>query len=272
MENKMNEVMKQDMTEEVLAQVEERILKLERETKDNKEYNAHNLAADAVRIAEEVIKEYLRNPCYTVHFASGDPNSKTHIMSIDLMPYVTCHPRCRETCGKIDAGKKYNGKRCYAFRLMYRNPATCARYAVNTALAILDPETFWQDVEHMLYTQRFVRCFVAGDAFLPGWFERLCKAAENNPHCKIQAFSKCYEIVNDYIDKNGALPKNLVILLSGWEEMKPDNPHNLPISDVYDSELPEGWLSCGGNCLQCACVGLGCWKAQNGDVVGLKKH
>ena len=45
-----------------------------------------------------------------------------------------------------------------------------------------------------------------------------------------------------------------------------------PESRVFDETLPEGWLGCCGNCLECCCIGTGCWKAQKGEIVGLKKH
>lgn len=254
-------------TELAMDIISEKIAAVIAATKGNKDYNAHNLATDALAIARDVLKEIPG-----VQFIPGDPNSKTGIMSIDLLPYVTCHGRCRNTCGLIRKGCKYNRGKCYAFKLIYRNARTCARYAINTALAMDTPEIFWEGVSFFMKSQRYVRCFVSGDANLPGFFDSLCKALIDNPHCMVQGFSKCYEVVNAYIDKHGALPANLRLLLSGWDDMKPDNPHGLPVSDVYDEVLPDGWLSCGGNCLNCACVGLGCWKAQNGDVVGLKKH
>ena len=247
--------------------ITEKVAELIAETIGNKNYNAFNLASDALKIAREVIANIPG-----VEFIPGEPNSKTGIKSIDLLPLVTCACVARETCGKINSGCKYNKGRCYALKLLYRNPATCARYAINTALAIDKPAAFWEGVNSLLYCERFVRLFVAGDANLPGFAEKLVEVVEKNPHCKVQGFTKCYDKFNAIIEKRGSLPENLVLLFSGWEELKPTNPHNLPISDVYDENLPEGWLSCGGNCLECACVGLGCWKAQKGDVVGLKRH
>lgn len=255
------------ITKEIAGQIADII----QATKENADYNAHNLAADALRIARRVIMEN-GGADSGAEFIPGEPNTKTGIKSIDLLPSVTCPARCRETCGKIDKGRKFNGKRCYAFRLMYRNANTCARYAINTALLLDYPDVFWRGVDRLLKTERFVRCFVAGDAAVPGFYDRLCKELIENPHCKIQGFSKCYEVINTYIDNNGKLPDNMKQLLSGWDGLEPVNPHNLPVSKVYDEELPEGWLSCGGNCLNCACVGLGCWKAETGDIVGLKKH
>ena len=203
-----------------------------------------------------------------VHFSEG--NSKTHMPSLDLLPLITCHGRCRELCGKVKTGGYLPP--CYAARIANRFPDVMKNYAENTALALYRPEQYWKEVNERMQSCRFMRLFVSGDAIIAGYFERLCSALENNPHVEMQGISKCYEVVNRYIDAHGALPKNLHLLLSGWNEMHPDNPHNLPESMVYDDTLPDGWLSCGGNCANCACVGLGCWKASAGDVVGLKKH
>lgn len=203
-----------------------------------------------------------------VHFSDG--NSKTHMPSIDLLPLLTCHGRCRELCGKVKPGKYLPP--CYAARIANCRPAALRNYAENTALAIHRPAQYWQEVSEKMYTCRFMRLFVSGDMIIPGYFEHLCEALQKNPHCHIQGFTKCYETVNRYIDEHGALPENLHLLFSGWYDAQPINPHHLPESAVYDGELPEGWLSCGGNCAHCSCVGLGCWKATAGDIVGLKKH
>ena len=203
-----------------------------------------------------------------VHFSEG--NSKTHMPSIDLLPVITCHGRCRELCGKVKPGRYLPD--CYAARIANRLPDCMKNYAENTALAIFRPEQYWTEVSNKMRCSRFMRLFVSGDMIIAGYFDRLCKALEGNPHCEIQGFTKCYEIVNRYIDNHGKLPDNLHLLLSGWYDVQPINPHKLPVSAVYDEVLPDGWLSCGGNCAECSCIGLGCWKASAGDVVGLKKH
>lgn len=203
-----------------------------------------------------------------VHFSEG--NNKTHMPSLDLLPLLTCHGRCREMCGKVPDGKYLPP--CYAAKIVNCRPACMKNYAENTALAIFRPDQYWQEVNEKMLSCRFMRLFVSGDAIINGYFERLCSALESNPHVEMQGFSKCWEIVNRYIDTHGALPKNLHLLLSGWGNRHPDNPHNLPESMVFEKTLPDGWLSCGGNCAHCACIGLGCWKAAAGDVVGLKKH
>lgn len=203
-----------------------------------------------------------------VHFSEG--NSKTHMPSLDLLPLVTCHGRCRELCGKTPEGKYLPP--CYAARIANRLPDAMRNYAENTALALYRPAQYWQEVNDKMKSCRFMRLFVSGDMIIAGYLENLCKALENNPHVDMQGFTKCYETVNRYIAEHGSLPKNLHLLMSGWYEQQAINPHNLPESRVYETDLPDGWLSCGGNCANCACVGLGCWKASAGDIVGLKKH
>lgn len=263
----MNTTYKND-TEKAMEIISNSILSLIQATKKDNSYNAQALAIDALKIARDYFKN---NPGAIIEFIPGEPNSKTGIKSIDLLPFVTCHKRCRNTCGEIKQGRKFNKGKCYAYKLMYRNPATCARYAINTALLFYRPAVFWKGVEMLVHCERFVRCFVAGDAVHPDFFSNLFQIMINNKHCMIQGFTKCYENYNRALKKYGK-QENIKFLLSGWNEMKPINPYNAPISDVYDDTLPEGWLSCGGSCLQCACVGLGCWKASDGDVVGLKKH
>lgn len=197
-------------------------------------------------------------------------NSKTHMYAIGLLPILTCHGRCHESCGKIQNGRYLPD--CYACKYVNRFRSSMERLAINTALAIHKPDRYWKEVSAFMNGQRFMRLFDSGDMIISGYFAGLCRALIENPHCHLQGFTKCYEIVNKYIDANGGLPGNLHLLFSGWYENLPDNPHGLPESRVYDDVLPDGWLSCGGDCRNCACVGLGCWKAERGDIVGLKKH
>jgi len=204
------------------------------------------------------------------HVYFSENNGKTHMPTIDLLPLVTCHGRCRELCGKIEKGKALPP--CYAAKMVNRFPSLMQHYAENTVLAIHKPEQYWQEVSNKMRVSRFMRLFGSGDMIINGYFENLCKALIDNPHCEIQGFTKCYEIVNRYIKEHGHLPKNLHLLFSGWYETLPINPYSLPESRVFDEVLPEGWLGCCGNCMECCCIGTGCWKAEKGEIVGLKKH
>ena len=205
-----------------------------------------------------------------VHVYFSENNSKTNMPTIDLLPLVTCHGRCRELCGKVEKGRFLPV--CYAARYTNRLPDVMRHYAENTVLAIHKPDVYWQDIADKMKVSRFMRLFGSGDMIINGFFDRLCACLENNPHCEVQGFTKCYEIVNRYIAEHGSLPKNLHLLFSGWFDYTPINPNQLPESRVFDNELPEGWLGCCGNCLECCCIGTGCWKAEKGEIVGLKKH
>ena len=225
--------------------------------------------ADKIRAAFEAARARLEaGEEMHVYFSEG--NSKTHMPSIDLLPLFTCHGRCRETCGLIKPGRALPD--CYAAKIANRFPDTLRHYAENTVLALYRPDQYWREISEKMKSSKYMRLFVSGDMIIRGYFSRLCDCLEDNPGTEVQGFSKCYEIVNREIERRGALPKNLHLLLSGWNDMAPINPYNLPTANVYTGERPENWLSCGGDCSRCSCVGLGCWKAGAGDVVGFKKH
>ena len=205
-----------------------------------------------------------------VHVYFSENNGKTNMPTIDLLPVLTCHGRCKELCGKIEKGKALPP--CYAAKMCNRFPALMQHYAENTVLAIHKPIQYWQEVNEKMKVSRFMRLFGSGDMIINGYFDNLCKCLSDNPHCDIHGFTKCYEIVNKYIAEHGSLPNNLHLLFSGWFDYMPINPNNLPESRVYDGDLPDNWLGCSGNCMNCCCIGTGCWKASKGEIVGLKKH
>lgn len=208
----------------------------------------------------------------TFHVYFTEANSKTHMPTVDLLPLLTCHGRCRKMCGEIKDGKFL--PKCYAAHMCNRFPHLMRHYAENTVLAIHAPAQYWAEIRERMAGERKMRLFGSGDAIIRGYFDNLCAALLDNPHCEIQGFSKCWEIVADYIDKNGKLPDNLKLLLSGWNGEKPYNPHRLPETDVYEkgTDLPDGWLPCCGNCGECFRRREGCWGAQAGDVVGFMNH
>ena len=90
------------------------------------------------------------------------------------------------------------------------------------------------------------------------------------------AFTKRYKVVNDWIAANGPLPENLKILFSGWDNLKPVNPYNLPETTVFGTaaqiEPDPSWNICGGNCSECICRGCGCWKAEKGETIAFHIH
>lgn len=207
-----------------------------------------------------------------LHVYFSENNHKTGMPTLDLLPLLTCHGRCREMCGKIPDGKALPP--CYAANMCNRFPYIMQRYAENTVLAIYAPAQYWAEVRERMQTAPEMRLFGSGDAVIKGYFRNLCDALRAVPGCEMQGFTKCWETAAAEIDRSGNLPANLHLLLSGWDGVKPYNPHNLPETDVYEkgTELPSGWRACCGNCQECRREKKGCWAAGAGDIVGFEFH
>ena len=195
----------------------------------------------------------------------SEGNTKTgKFPSVSLLPRLSCPwSRCKGTCGE----------KCYAIKLAKLRPVVMEAYARNTAVLKLCPVAYFRAVGNAIRRASFFRFHIAGDIPNKDYLYMMHYLAENNPSCTILCFTKQYEIVNDYLAHN-VKPSNLQILFSGWTNLDPVNPYNLPETTVYKTEAdkkPE-WIACGGNCLDCAIHDGGCWKAQKGDIVAFKIH
>lgn len=206
-----------------------------------------------------------------VHISKG--NIKMGIVpSVSLVPFLSCPGVCGSTCG---------GK-CYAAKIANLRPNVLKNYAENQALFMLRPEQFFTEVSRAMRGFRFFRWNVAGDILNRRFLDGMIQAARENPHCKSLAFTKQFRTVNGWLEENGGeLPENLQILFSGWENLEPVNPYNLPTAwavdfDVHNlgewQKLPDGWNVCGGNCFECACAGVGCWNLRHGEAVCFGMH
>lgn len=195
---------------------------------------------------------------------SARNNKMGEVASVSTLPYLTCPPTCKGTCGPD----------CYAANMANRRGNVLKAYARNTALAIDRPAEYWRQVNEAMAGVRFFRFHVSGDILNYSYLTEMVRACQSNPHCDVLCFTKRHAMVNEWIGRNGDLPANLHILYSGWSNLEPVNPYNLPETNVYDDEHPKAddWLECGGNCFQCGCRGLGCWQARKGDVIAFKMH
>lgn len=200
-----------------------------------------------------------------IHVSISDGNRKMgRVASVSLLPYVTCPARALSSC----AGDCYAARDC----IMYSN--VLKAWARNTALMALAPVRYWKEVTKAMASVRWFRFHVGGDIPNFEYFCNMVDACIANEHCEVLCFTKRYEAVNKYIEKYGDLPKNLHIMFSGWQGLKPINPNNLPETNVLfpDMDLPDDWLMCGGNCSDCGCRGVGCWQAQKGQTIAFKEH
>lgn len=195
-----------------------------------------------------------------IRVSISNGNSKMgEIPSVSHLPYITCPHKCAE---------------CYAAKLAAFRKNICNAYAKNTALAIEDMDAFFAQVKAAAMVTRFFRFHVSGDIINAEYFAEMVKIAEELPHTEFLAFTKRYKIVNAFIENGGTIPANLHIIFSAWDGVEMPNPYNMPVAQVVRpgfDPLPE-WKTCGGNCSECACRGVGCWQLKNGDTIAFKLH
>lgn len=184
------------------------------------------------------------------------------IPSVSLPACVTCNPEA--PCFK----------KCYANRLEKRYPTVNKAYANNLDILKNDDVLYWHSVYEAAKTTRFFRYHVSGDIPDYSYLNNMASIAEVLPDTKFLAFTKQYDIVNNYIDLFGKLPDNLQIILSNWGAWKCDNPHSLPTCEIiFKGEQPaDDWKICGGNCTECACRGVGCWELKKGETIAIYEH
>ena len=228
---------------------------------------------DAERIAKyrekftaalkDALARYDAGERWGVHISNG--NSKTGaVSSVSLLPLLTCPGCCAKQCGA----------KCYAAKIAYLRPSVLKAYAENTALYMRDPAAFFAGVRAAVMGVRFFRWQVSGEIVNRAYFEEMVETARRAPHCQFMAFTKRADVVNAYLNDGGEIPENLHVIFSTWGDWKPENPYKLPESAVIfkGCEPCENWLICGGNCFECACRGVGCWKLQRGETIAFYEH
>ena len=195
----------------------------------------------------------------------SEGNRKTgKFPSVSLLPVLTCNRnRCKGTCGE----------KCYAVKLCRIYPTVLDAYARNTAIYKLCPIAYWVAVDRAMSRSDTFRFHISGDVPDSEYMGMVHFLASKHTHCKILMFTKQYEIVNQYLSENKK-PDNLQIMFSGWTNLKPVNPHNLPETTVYekDEDVKPEWTPCGGNCLSCRRACSGCFNAKQGETVAFKIH
>lgn len=199
------------------------------------------------------------------HVSISNANSKMgNVASVSLLPFVTCPNCCKDSCGS----------KCYAAKLANLRPNVLESYAKNTALCLYKPNQYWEEVNNACKGVRFFRFHVSGDIINKAYFHHMVDIANNNSHCEILCFTKRFDAVNSWIENGNEIPANLHIMFSGWTNLKPENPYNMPETNVIEkgSEPRNNWTVCGGNCYECACNCAGCWGAKKGDTIAFHIH
>ena len=198
-----------------------------------------------------------------VYFAKGNSKTGEAVPSVSLIPVYNC-TNCAQCSGL-----------CYDLRNDCCYPGCRDKRAVNAAILEADPERYFKEINKGVKTYRFFRWHIGGDIVSDYYFRKMIWIAEENPNCEFLAFTKSFDIVNNYLDKN-ELPKNFHLIFSAWVGMEMDNRHNLPTSNplFFDGSTTahDGAVYCSGNCTDCAKAGEGCWVMKKGDEVIFPAH
>lgn len=184
------------------------------------------------------------------------------IPSVSLPPIITCPNGC--PCAK----------KCYAAKMCRIYPSVRKAYQNNLDILNDNWDEYWHQVREAVKRSTHFRFHVSGDIPNAAYFKEMAITAKQNPDTHILAFTKQYNIVNNYIAVYGDLPTNLHLIFSEWGTLQPENPHNIPTAAVIfkGTEPAENWKICGGNCTECACRGVGCWELKKGETIAFYEH
>ena len=201
-----------------------------------------------------------------VHISTSISKLGTAIPTVNLPAVLTC--RSDAPCKKYRYACKGN------FR--FKNVIKSLENNLNTYLN--NPDIFFGTIDMQLQAipYRYFRWFSSGDIVNAEFFERMVALANKHTATKFLCFTKKFEIVNAWIEKNGDLPDNLIVVFSNWGDFRCDNPYNLPTSWVefkkekYD--IPEDAIQCNGYCGDCVNTGCSCWDLHKGESVKFHQH
>lgn len=185
------------------------------------------------------------------------------IKSISMPRIATCAPGvpCAKTCYV----------RHFDWRGVVRNA-----YDNNLNLWLSDPDGFEVQATAAAYGSFYFRWHVSGDIVDRRYFEMMCRIAIKLPRTQFLAFTKKYDLINEYLAADNKIPNNLHILFSSWPNYNMNNPYNLPVAYISFKngicEAPTDACECSGHCEDCAYAGKNCWVLEKGQSVVLKEH
>ena len=197
----------------------------------------------------------------TVSISKG--NSKMGaIPSVSLPACITCNPNA--PCFKL----------CYAAKITRLYKTVKTAYENNLNILNTDPDSYWEQVKQGAQMARYFRFHVSGDIPNGAYFMEMINLANELPGTMFLAFTKQYNIVNEWLKRGLEIPSNLKIIFSNWGAWKCENPYNLPECEIIlkGSEPAPNWKICGGNCTECACRGIGCWELKQGETIAIYQH
>ena len=195
-------------------------------------------------------------------------NSKLGVIpSVNMPPIVTCRDDC--PCATS----------CYATKGRFRFPNVVRTLRDNYEEYISNPSKYFRDVQNAInngmISYSYFRWHASGDIIDTPYFHGMIEIAHRLPNTSFLAFTKKFEIINQYISDGGVIPDNLHIVFSAWgASLEVPNPYSMPVAHVRFSDenentaIPEDAEECLGNCQEC----LRCWNIRSGQSVVFVLH
>lgn len=196
-------------------------------------------------------------------FKVNNGNSKLgkNVMVINLPAISTC--RCDAPCKKV----------CYANKGTFRFPAVRKCYGENLETFLNNPEQAKLDILSQMPYIGFCRIHASGDFVNETYLDMIIDICTKLPNVKFMAYTKKYEMFNQYLETVGELPENLKIIFSKWDDFPMDNRHNFPTAYVSLKHgnidtIPVDAMPCDGECSKC----YKCWMLEAGESVVFNEH
>ena len=144
---------------------------------------------------------------------------------------------------------------CYANKLIRRFSSTREAWRRNEDLAKNHPDSYFMQIAAKVAKAqpRLFRWHVAGDILNGDYLGGMCNIAAANPDTHFLAFTKAFDIVNRYEDRE-AIPGNLVLIYSAWPGLSFSNTHGHRIAWMQngsETRVPADAIECPGNCESC---------------------
>lgn len=167
-------------------------------------------------------------------------------------------------------------QKCYARRGRFCFQRNSAHLQNNLEMWSVNPQQYEYEVGIAAFFHGYFRWHSAGDIPDFEYLNMMVRVARDKQSTKFLAFTKKYELINEWLDANGAFPENLTIVLSAWGDFIPDNPHNLPMAYIRfrkgDNSTPAHARECPSYCGNCVATGMSCWDLKSGDAVVFNEH
>lgn len=207
---------------------------------------------------------------YNIHISKQ--NSKLgKLPSFSTTPVVGCGSNCKVCANKCYALKSYR---------MYPSCKTAWDDNFDVVKNSHFAELFYTVTDYCTSKNIPVfRWFVAGDIYNAGMFSVMVHIATRAWKTRFYVYTKCYDIVNDFIRDGGKIPDNLTVIFSRWDGLEMVNPYGLPESDVIlkgsNKTMVDNSFVCPNQkdkkitCDVCPCP---CYLMENGETVYFMEH